>query len=59
MWVDSKSNGNVWIKFAQESLKGAQEVCKILNKKKFDNRELRVSFVTPAVFNMKVPKTKD
>ena len=57
VWVDNKSTGNVWIKFAQESLKGAQEACKILNKKKFDNRELRVSFVTPAVFNMKVPKT--
>ena len=54
VWVEPKSAGNVWIKYAQESLKGAEEAVRILNKKKFDNREIRAYFVSPAVFNSKV-----
>lgn len=58
VWLDQNSPGNVWIKFNPQSIEGSQKVQEILNKKKFDGREIRAQFVSVAVFNSKVPLKK-
>lgn len=55
VWVDEKSQGNVWVKFSQDSVKGARKAQEMLNNRYFDEREIKASFIPEAIFNTKVP----
>ena len=56
VWVDQQSQGNVWVKFTKDSIRGAQQAQEMLNNRYFDEREIKASFVPEAIFNTKVPK---
>ena len=56
VWIDEKSEGNVWIKFSKDSIKGAQEAKDMLNNRNFDDREIRASFIPENIYDAKVPK---
>lgn len=55
VWVDDKSEGNVWVKFASDSIRGAQKAQEMMNNRYFDEREIRASFVPEKIFDTKVP----
>ncbi|CAI2370299.1 unnamed protein product [Moneuplotes crassus] len=56
VWVDTKSQGNVWVKFSKDSIKGAQKAQEMMNNRFFDEREIRASFIPEKIYNAKVPE---
>ncbi|CAI2370356.1 unnamed protein product [Moneuplotes crassus] len=56
VWVDIKSQGNVWVKFSKDSIKGAQKAQETMNNRFFDEREIRASFIPEKIYNAKVPE---
>ena len=50
VFVEQRSEGRVWVKYSENDLKGAKATLEALNYQKFDDREIRVSFITESAF---------
>ena len=57
VWADQKSNGNIYVKFEQNSLQGSIEAQRIFNTRMFDDREIKASYIAVVVFNTKVERS--
>ena len=53
VFVEQRSEGRVWIRFQETDLKGAIKTQESLNYQKFDDREIRVTYITEQAFASK------
>lgn len=51
--MEQRSEGRVWIRFQEGDLKGAIKTQESLNYQKFDDREIRVAYITEQAFASK------